>query len=71
MPTTVEKEAPETFRQNRLLSFEEAREFFGVGKGKFYQMISAKKDPVPSIKIGKLYKFQLDKLLWWVEKHEQ
>lgn len=63
--------APEAFRQNRLLSFEEARAFLGLGKGTMYKLLASKKDPVPSVKLGRLYKFQMEKLLWWIEKHEQ
>lgn len=56
---------------NRLLSPSEVQEILGVGKTSLYSLIKSKKDPIPSIKIGKNRRFKLDKLLWWIEKHEQ
>lgn len=71
MPVSAAVKTPEAFQQNRLMSFDEARKFLGLGKGSMYKLIASKKDPIPSLKIGRLHKFQLEKLLWWIEKHEQ
>ncbi len=70
MAELTETKLPETLQRTRLLSFQEARQFLGVGNGTLYKLLHSKNDPVPSIKLGKLHKFQLDKLLWWIEKHE-
>ena len=70
MPISTESKPVENLH-NRLMSFDEARAFLGIGKGTFYKLLANKKDPVPSIKIGKLYKFQMEKLLWWIEKQSQ
>lgn len=62
---------PESVVGNRLLSPREVQEILGVGKTTLYGLLQSKKDPIPSIKIGNSRRFKLDKLLWWIEKHEQ
>lgn len=56
---------------NRLLSAPEVQQILGVGKSTLYGLLRSKKDPIPSIKIGKNRRFKLDKLLWWIDKHEE
>lgn len=70
MPKQDVKEFPALVVSNRLLSAPEAQEILGVGKSTLYGLLRSKKDPIPSIKIGKNRRFNLDKLLWWIEKHE-
>ncbi len=62
---------PELIEGNRLLTAPEVQEILGVGKSTLYSLLKSKKDPIPSIKIGNSRRYKLDKLLWWIEKHEQ
>lgn len=71
MPKLDVKEFPAMVVSNRLLTGPEAQEILGIGKSTLYSLLRSKKDPIPSIKIGKTRRFKLDKLLWWIEKHEQ
>ncbi len=71
MPEVEVSKFPEAVVGNRLLSAPEVQEILGVGKSTLYALLKSKKDPIPSIKIGKNRRFKLDKLLWWIEKHEQ
>lgn len=71
MPELDEKKFPASVLDNRLLSPVEVQEILGIGKTGLYGLIKSKKDPIPSIKIGKNRRFNLAKVLWWIEKHEQ
>lgn len=71
MAAETEIKLPDAFQQHRLLSFKEAAQFLGIRPGTMYKMLASKKDPLPSIRLGRLHKFQLEKLIWWAEKHEQ
>lgn len=62
---------PAAFYESRLLSSRQAAEMLGVSKMTLWRFTQDKKDPIPSVKIGHNRKFKLDKLLWWIEKHEQ
>ena len=62
------QELPETINQYRLLSREQTREFLGrISKSKLARLIHSKKDPLPMVKIGSEWKFQIDKLRFWIE----
>lgn len=65
------KQFPVAVTDNRLLSPREVQEILGIGKTGLYGLLKSKKDPLPSIKIGKNRRFNLAKVLWWIEKHEQ
>ena len=69
MPETLEKNL--VIEQNRLLSPVDVQGILGISKRTLYTFLKSKKDPIPSIKIGNSRRFKLDKLMWWVEKHEQ
>ncbi len=71
METTTAVKPPDAFYDSRLLSTRQAQEMLGVGKVTLFRMLRNKKDPLPSCKIGRLRKFSLDKLLWWIEKHAE
>lgn len=66
----IEEVSP-TVQANRLLSGREVQGILGIGKSALYAILRSKKDPIPSFKIGKSRRFKLDKLMWWIEKHEQ
>jgi excisionase family DNA binding protein len=71
MTVSTETKMPDAFQQSRLLSVRQAQEMLGVSKKTIHRLLGNKTDPIPSVKIGHSRKFQLDKLLWWIEKHEQ
>ncbi len=71
MTVSTETTLPEAFQQSRLLSCRQAQEMLGISKASLFRLLAIKNDPIPSVKIGRARKFKLDKLLWWIEKHEQ
>lgn len=71
MPELAEQKFSETVVGNRLLCGPEVQEILGISRSMLNNLIRNKKDPIPSIKIGKSRRFKLDKLMWWIEKHEQ
>lgn len=71
MTLSTETRLPDAFHDSRLLSCRQAQEMLGLSKSSLYRLLLSKKDPIPSVKIGRIRKFKLDKLLWWIEKHEQ
>lgn len=62
---------PEAFYNGRLLSTKQAQEMLGVGKVTLFKMLRNKSDPLPSFRVGRLRKFKLDQLLWWIDKHAE
>lgn len=54
----------------RLLSATQVQGILGVSRTTLYTFLKGK-DPIPSFKFGKSRRFSLDKLNWWIEKHEQ
>jgi excisionase family DNA binding protein len=60
---------PKELQHSRLLSTKQAQEMLGVGKVTLFKMLRNKKDPLPSFKIGRLRKFRLDQLTWYIDKH--
>lgn len=71
MPELADRKLPDAVHDNRLLSVSDVQEMLAIGKSTLYSLLRSKKDPIPSIKIGKNRRFKLDKLIWWIEKHEQ
>jgi excisionase family DNA binding protein len=65
------EQLPAAYYDSRMLSTKQAQEMLGVGKVTLFKMIRNKADPLPSYKVGRLRKFKLDALLWWIEKHAQ
>ena len=66
---TTETKMPDAAIQGRLLSCRQVQEMLGVSIATIFRLIKNKKDPLPSVKIGRMLKFPLDKVLWWIEKH--
>lgn len=71
MPATATPKMPDAFYDCRLLSRKQAQEFMGIEKAAFYRYMRRKKDPIPTVKLGRSRKVQLDKLLWWIEKQAE
>jgi len=61
---------PDNLAQCRLLTIYQVAEFLGVRRAKVYDLMNDPEDPLPSIKFHGNRRFQSDKILWWVEKHE-
>lgn len=61
---------PAAFYDSRLLTVKQLEEMMGIKKSAIYNLLRNKTDPIPSVKIGKHRRFKLDKVLWWIEKHE-
>lgn len=52
-----------------MLTPADVQKILRVSKPTLYSYLRGK-DPIPSYKIGKHRRFNLEKLLWWIEKHE-
>lgn len=68
---TVVPPMPAAFYENRMLTTFQLREMLGVSRASMYRLLRNKKDPLPSYKIGGHRRFKLDKVIWWIEKHER
>lgn len=71
MGQTAEVKPPDAFFDSRLLSRKQVLAMLGISQTTLTRMLNNKRDAIPSIKLGASRKFQLDKVLWWIEKHEQ
>lgn len=71
MTQTAEVKLPDAFYESRLLSCRQVQDMMGISKGTLFNLLRNKKDPFPSVKIGRNRKFKLDKVLWWIDKHEE
>jgi len=68
METT--KEMPAAYYESRLLTMKQLEEMVGYCRQTITKWAERKKDPLPRVKIGREYRFKLDKVNWWIEKHE-
>lgn len=61
----------DAYVEYKLLSCAQVQGLLGISKTSLFNILRDKKDPIPSFKIGKNRKFKLDKVLWWIDKHEE
>ena len=65
---------PELAAQSRLLSITQVRDLLGVGRTTLWRWMKLP-DPPPSVILSgtkrKTRKFPYDKLMWWVENHQE
>lgn len=59
-----------TLEQHKLLNVREVMALLGVSRGTVYNYLASKNDPIPSVHLSGR-KFQLDKILWWIEKRSK
>jgi excisionase family DNA binding protein len=64
-------EIPKQIDQERFLDVKQLRKVLKVSKTTLYSLISRKKNPLPSVRIGKLRRFPIDKIRWWMDNLEQ
>lgn len=55
----------------RLLSMNEVSTFMKINRHTIRRMMNRKDNPMPSLKIGGNRRFRLDKLLKWIDRHEE
>ena len=63
-------EVPKSDYEGRLLDLHELISILKFSKFKIYGLINRKKNPIPSVKIGKNRRFPLDKVRWWMENQD-
>lgn len=68
---TAIKEAPAAVDTPSILTREQLQEYLKISKSTLTRLLSSKKDPIPSFMFRKVRRFQLEKINWWIEKHEQ
>lgn len=51
----------------RLLSADEVIKFLKISRTTLYELSIRKKNPIPSVKIGKSRRFPFDKVRFWME----
>lgn len=61
---------PKDVHEIRLLTREQAMGLLGVSMTHLNTLVFRKKNPVPSVKVGKSRRFPLDKLRWWMDNLE-
>lgn len=61
----------ESIETVRMLTAKEVLRLVGVSNTKLYEMISDKKNPIPSRKMGKSRRFPFDKVRAWMETLEK
>ncbi len=60
-------ELPRDMHEVRFLDVEQVRKVLKCSRGHLYSLISRKKNPLPSVKVGKSRRFPLDKMRWWMD----
>jgi hypothetical protein len=66
MPEVAER--PDTVKFMKLLTPEDVMEILGItSRSTLGKYLRRKKDPLPSLKIGRLRRFQSDKVMHWFE----
>ena len=66
---TTERPMPAAYYESRLLTMKQLEEMVGYCRQTIMKWTERKKDPLPHIKLTREYRFQLDKVNWWIEKH--
>ncbi len=70
MTTEAPTKIPDALHQSRLLNCHQVQEMMNISRTTLQRLIHNKTDPLPSLKFLKTRRFQLDKVLWWIEKQE-
>lgn len=67
MPVAVPSTLPNVLQDSRMLTIPQVAEWLGVSKYTIFNLMSRKKDPLPSVLFGKSRRFPLDKVRYWIE----
>lgn len=59
---------PKAVNELRMLDANQIIKMFRISKTTLYALLKRRKDPIPSVKIGKSRRFPLERVLWWREK---
>lgn len=72
MPTTPEQ-LPAAYYESRLLNMKQLEEMMGYCRQTITKWTEMKNDPLPCFKLGRgrrrEYRFNINKVNWWIEKH--
>lgn len=62
---------PPEIANRQLLSMNQVSAIMGVHRHTIQRMMNRKENRLPSLKIGGHRRFRLDKLIKWIDKHEE
>lgn len=71
MKAATKQKVSDSIDTCRLLSVEEAVQLLKVGRTTLFGLVARKKNPIPSVRIGKSRRFPFDKVRWWMDNLEQ
>lgn len=63
--------APNTYKEACLLTPADVLKLMKISMATLDRLVSSKKDPLPSVRFRKTRRFQLEKVLWWIENHQK
>ena len=72
MSTTPPNEGiPEDLAGAKCLSVNQVLQLLNICRSTLYGLMHRTKHPIPNILVGRVRRFPVDKLLWWMENLEQ